>query len=607
VSKTHLPLTQLLAVGRPDDAVVAFGREGPRDFADLAGRVAGLVPAIRAAGPGRWLVYSEDTYACAVALLALSHAGASAVLPPNAGSGTLRRLRGDLAGGLVDPGIGHEALAGLPVLDPLARRAPPPRSWPRLDPGAPFADFSTSGTTGAGKSVGKALRHLADEVACLEARFGDALGGGTRIYATVSHQHVYGLLFRLLWPLAAGRPLCADTFLHAGELLPRMLRGGDCALVATPTHLKRMCSLPAFAKLRDRCRAIFSSGGPLDEETARGVAGALGAAPFEIFGSTETGGVAWRQRGEAPESALWTPFAPVAVARDQRDGRLVATSPFVSAGEEALPSGAARLAMGDRVELVGGSRFRLLGRADRDVKVGEKRLSLPEMEARLREHAYVSEVALAALEQASELRVHAALVPSEAGRAALREQGRREVGRLLAEHLALDWDRVLLPRAWRFVDELPRDAQGKATVELLAALFREEAARPRDPVREGEERGERWLARRLRVPPDLATLDGHFPGFPLVPGVVQVGWALDAARSLLGRAAGLRAVEALKFKDVLRPGDAFELRVELAPGGQRASFRLGRPAPGPGRAGEGDDERLFSSGRLCFAGREEAS
>ena len=70
----------------------------------------------------------------------------------------------------------------------------------------PFVEFRTSGTTGEGQPVVKALRHLEDEIAALDERLGPALEGDTRIFATASHQHIYGLLFRLLWPLASTEP-----------------------------------------------------------------------------------------------------------------------------------------------------------------------------------------------------------------------------------------------------------------------------------------------------------------------------------------------------------------------------------------------------------------
>jgi GT2 family glycosyltransferase len=95
--------------------------------------------------------------------------------------------------------------------------------------------------------------------------------------------------------------------------------------------------------------------------------------------------------------------------------------------------------------------------------------------------------------------------------------------------------------------------------------------------------------RLVVVPDDLDCLAGHFPGFPVVPGVVQIGWVVETARELLGRAVTLEAIEALKFKRLLRPSDVVRLRVELSRDGRTLEFRLA------------DDAAVVSSGRLRLA------
>jgi GT2 family glycosyltransferase len=95
--------------------------------------------------------------------------------------------------------------------------------------------------------------------------------------------------------------------------------------------------------------------------------------------------------------------------------------------------------------------------------------------------------------------------------------------------------------------------------------------------------------RLLKVPEDLEYLAGHFPGFPVVPGVAQIGWVLDTAREILEGPAALRAIETLKFKRLLRPADVFRLRVELSPDRATLDFRLW------------DDAGVVSTGRLRLA------
>jgi 3-hydroxymyristoyl/3-hydroxydecanoyl-(acyl carrier protein) dehydratase len=334
---------------------------------------------------------------------------------------------------------------------------------------------------------------------------------------------------------------------------------------------------------------VFSSGGPLDLDVARDVAERLGQAPLEIFGSTETGGVAWRAQTVAGESVAWRAFPGVTLALEPGEQRLTVRSPYVSHGSSARPGDLQELVMGDRAELVPGG-FQLLGRADRIVKVGEKRLALPEMESQLRTHPWVADAALLAFDVSGDARVGAVVALNDSGAAALAERGRRVVGSTLADHLAGYWDRVLLPRAWRYVDELPRDPQGKTSRAALLALFEDGAERGPvvAPVLLAERRDARTLVRELRVPPDLAFLDGHFPGHPVVAGVVQIHWAMLAARDFLGPGFRARSLEGVRFRELLLPGQAFTLELELAEAGDSLGFRLV------------DGARVFASGRVAL-------
>jgi 3-hydroxymyristoyl/3-hydroxydecanoyl-(acyl carrier protein) dehydratase len=181
------------------------------------------------------------------------------------------------------------------------------------------------------------------------------------------------------------------------------------------------------------------------------------------------------------------------------------------------------------------------------------------------------------------------VVLSETGRRLLIQLGRRALGRALAGYLSARWDAVLLPRVWRYVDALPRNAQGKLPVDSLAALF---APRDRDAVLHHESRGEGWLERELEVPRDLVYLDGHFDAQPLVAGVVELRWVMEAAFDLLGRTPRVGDFEVLKFPEVLLPGQRFRLRVERSQAGDRLDFRLS------------EGRRVFASGRCGLIAAE---
>ena len=88
---------------------------------------------------------------------------------------------------------------------------------------------------------------------------------------------------------------------------------------------------------------------------------------------------------------------------------------------------------------------------------------------------------------------------------------------------------------------------------------------------------ERW-EQDLRVPADLACWPGHFPGRPILPGVLQLDWAIRLLARWRGSEAWPRRVEGLKFKQFVRPGQVLTLTLEQEPGGGRFRFRLANAA-----------------------------
>ncbi len=460
-------------------------------------QVAGLSHRIAEYPAGPWVLLTEDAYAFAVGLLALWQAGRHAISPPNRQPATLRLLETRAAGVISDrPDWLLESTHLHPLAEPPSRG---PMTFAPLRGDAIALELFTSGTTGPEKPVRKCIGHLDLELRVL-AGLWDARLADASVLASASHQHLYGLLFGVLWPLAAGRVFYADHLLHAGELVPRARQEGDFALVSVPAHLKRLGGHVAMASVRDGCRAVFSSGGPLSAETAHRIARVLGRAPIEVLGSTETGGFAWRTQEPADTESLWTPFPGIGVTRDPETEVARVWSPFASPDESGHG-----VATGDRIDLRPDGRFQLKGRVDRVVKVGEKRIDLAQMESHLRAHPCVADAALTLIRHETEPRIAAAVVPTERGWDLLRREGRLGLRAELAATLAEHWDPVLHPRYWRAVSMLPENRQGKVTAEALRELFRDDetlvnlADRPEvlEEVQGGGFRERRIASRRL--------------------------------------------------------------------------------------------------------------
>ncbi len=75
----------------------------------------------------------------------------------------------------------------------------------------------------------------------------------------------------------------------------------------------------------------------------------------------------------------------------------------------------------------------------------------------------------------------------------------------------------------------------------------------------GEKQSTENLVLALRIPKDLAYFAGHFDEIAVVPGVVQIQWAVHYARQYMGVARIFSQMEVIKFKELLLPGQSLDL------------------------------------------------
>jgi len=419
--------------------------------------VAAAAARLQKAGCPRAAVACRSAYWAAVGWLALAHTGGEMVLPPNSLPATLGSLRSAydviLSDGTLPSGDGLLTLpAGAPSSSPL----------PAIDADRAIVSLFTSGSTGQPKRVVKTMRQLDLEVAALAKILEAVVPPAARVRATVTHQHLYGLTFRLCWPLATGR-LVVGASHEFWEPLMSALTAGD-VVITSPAHLSRMDGLAALPPDR-RPSAVVSAGAPLPAAAAESSRTLLGRPVHEFFGSTETGLIGHRLRNG--DGRPWQPLPGASVDR-LADGRLQVRAPHLEA-----PAGQTTE---DLVELRADG-FELRGRADRMAKIEGVRVSLAEFEATLGGLAGVGQAALVVLGEASPL-LGAVVVLDQAGRAELEAVGAFRLSRRLRRELATTLPATALPRRWRFVRQLPTGPIGKASTADLAALFEAPYAAP---------------------------------------------------------------------------------------------------------------------------------
>lgn len=576
MSPSIVQISQLLAKQRNAARPVAAGRFKTYSFADLRQDVSSLGVRISAMRSHKILTITDNPYALAVSVLAIWHAGKCAVLPANLQPGHIAALTEG----------GCEIVTDLePYLDSanaIFNDGPSNKDMPlrSFDPDHAELILHTSGSTGEPLAIHKNVRHLEAEIETLEQVF--APPADCRVLATVPPYHIYGLLFRVLWPLSAGRVTMTDMISYPEELVAELADVPNALLVSSPAFLKRAIEVLDLDAIRPDLGPVFSSGGPLPPDVAAAFNATLASPIVEVYGSTETGGIGYRSVFEASAVTPWTPFPAIELSIDTDDGALQITSPFFSY------DGPFHTA--DMADIQADGSFLLKGRADRIVKLEEQRISLVELESRL---VAEPEVAAARVIEIPARRsgrtiLAAIIVPTTLGWQSLAASSKPAMNKILAAKLHPFLGPVATPRRWRYIKRLPEDNRGKTSLLALKNLFLPDLGRNITPVILKEEvEGEGRLD--IRLPANLSYFDGHFENTPILPGVVQIDWAINKAREYQSIPQPFLRIEALKFFQILQAGQDVTLSLKYNADKLSLQFEY-----------LGVDKK-YSSGRIVFS------
>jgi 3-hydroxymyristoyl/3-hydroxydecanoyl-(acyl carrier protein) dehydratase len=83
------------------------------------------------------------------------------------------------------------------------------------------------------------------------------------------------------------------------------------------------------------------------------------------------------------------------------------------------------------------------------------------------------------------------------------------------------------------------------------------------------------LGAEVRVPAESRWFDGHFPGYPVLPGIAQLAMVFDVIQGALAAPARVLEVGRVRFKQMIRPEDQLQVWAEPRPGREGAySFRI---------------------------------
>ncbi len=397
----------------------------------------------------------------------------------------------------------------LDLQDPIAlerlMREPTAQAWATLahdrlsQNGHDPVRFLSSGSSGRAHPVMHSMAELLEEVACIRERL---LRGGLvirRIVSAVRSHHIYGFLFTLLLPRALADGPAPEW--RATESLPVL------DVVGSPPSVVRrqvqagdlVVAFPDWWSIAVRDGALWPSGiagvsstAPCPTATAHGAI-ALGLTRWvEVYGSTETAGVGWREDPEAPfelqpywrrvEDRRMTaldaapqvcgPLSPADPDHDPgRDAQAPADSaPSLLQRRCADPAVAPVHALPDHVEWLSPTHFRPCGRRDGVVQVGGVNVDPGQVARRLLGHPAVAEACVRLHDTPHGPRLKAFIVPhADTGAMKAQSDGGAHAGDAAIQALQQEieaWCRrqftpAARPMHIRIGPQLPRNEMGK--------------------------------------------------------------------------------------------------------------------------------------------------
>jgi acyl-coenzyme A synthetase/AMP-(fatty) acid ligase len=236
--------------------------------------------------------------------------------------------------------------------------------------------FFTSGSTGKSKNIGKWSSNILTELKELKRLF--SLTEKDVFLCIPPIYHIYGFLFTML-PIFSSAVLDLNSFFTPESIADYVAESEIDYLVAVPSYYSLFDKLNLTEKF-SKLKGAFSSSGPLPNENSKSFF-EKGIKIYEIYGSTETGGMAYRVFAENPNYSL-IDYVNIKNYDPEQELELFISSPAISV-EYDKDTG---YCTGDVVKFVDEKHFTLLGRNTRFVKIHGKRVDLGFVSANFRDY-----------------------------------------------------------------------------------------------------------------------------------------------------------------------------------------------------------------------------
>ena len=447
-----MSLSKLLYNGRDDDHVVALRanddqvtwREFYNDILCIRDRLN------LASGFKTGILACEDTYYFMVAFLAMVSSEIEIVIGANLQEDTLKLLRKKTGGHVIcDDFISQGLKKDVPKIDSRDLSN-------SCDIQSVLITLYTSGSTGEPKAITKSISALEAEIAMFHDKWGNKFSDKLFL-SSVVHYHAYGLPFHILWSLCSGAVCGLERILYPETLM--RYKKYQVNFISSPAFLNQFAQIYDTQENYDFLKFISAAGAPLDHAVSKKISSRIHDPIVEIYGSTETGAIAFKTYHD---DAVWQRFSSVNLDVSE-DGIVSVLAPHIGQNTP--------YALEDKIDIISNEQFRLLGRADRVVKIFENRVSLNNMEQVCGQSSLVLQSKITPLPDTQ--RLGCVVILTMEGKEILEKHGKNALIQAIKLYLRSGYNLVVLPRKWRFVEAFPYNEMGKIQTHLLQNLFLE--------------------------------------------------------------------------------------------------------------------------------------
>ena len=509
-----------------------------REFSDDVARMANVFA--RTNAKTVILFIPENIYLFHVAFMGLMQAGKDVILPAMLTEQNVNTLRAETDTIVTDQKFDFPGFTFVDIHQDFGK------VWNFCDMDDRLIYFFTSGSTGTPKKIRKTFHNLAAEVALHNKKQSGLFNMAPVMIASIAPYHMYGLLWRFLIPLAGGIAIDTDMIFTPEELQSAQNKFGKILFATTPSFLDGITKYQNQYDFKDNCVGIFSSGSLLNTQTSEKTYKIFGVSPFEVFGSTETGGVAFRQQ---KDGATWTVFDGVKIGTDENncitaDSEFCCVRPFQ---------------MSDVIEMQNDRQFLLKARADRTVKIAEERISLPEYENKLCSHKFVDTCYATTTNQNERIVIGCVLTLTDEGKDFIISHGRHEFITDIKNWLSAYFPNVALPRKLRIVNKIPMNTQGKILKSEIAEILRSTVA---EPIVKNLVKTDHSLSAEFVFLCDSAYFKGHFINCPVLPGVIQLHFVIKFIQMFFHKNIKSYDIIKLKFTNLILPDTLVHFNID---------------------------------------------